>query len=131
MTDIERAQVMKMQREGLGYKRIATVLNLPINSVKTFCRRNPVAQEERTEPTCRNCGVRVEQTPHKRPKLYCSDQCRMAWWKNNRDKLNKRAYYHIVCQHCGKEFDSYGDAERKFCSPACYQASRTGGVSVG
>ena len=40
MTDIERAQVMKMQREGLGYKRIATVLSLPLNTVKTFCRRN-------------------------------------------------------------------------------------------
>lgn len=131
MTDTERAQIVMLQKQGYGYKRIATVTGMPLNAVKTFCRRHPIDQDKKVEPTCRNCGVRVEQTPHKRPKLYCSDQCRMAWWKRNRDKLNKRAYYHIVCQHCGKEFDSYGDAARKFCSPACYQASRTGGVSVG
>jgi len=131
MTDTERAQIMKMQREGLGYKRIATVTGLPLNSVKTFCRRNPVVLAEVVEPTCRFCGKRIEQTPHKRQKLYCSDQCRMAWWKDNRDKMNRQAFYHKRCQQCGKEFDSYGDAGRKFCSPACYQASRTGGANRG
>lgn len=131
MTDTERAQIMKMQREGHGYKRIATVTGLPVNAVKTFCRRHPVSDAEVARPTCRHCGKRVEQTPHKRRKLYCSDQCRMAWWKENRDKMNKQAFYRITCQYCGKQLEVYGDASRKFCSPACYQASRAGGVRHG
>lgn len=43
MNDFERSQIMKLQQDGLGYKRIATATGLPVNTVKTFCRRNPVS----------------------------------------------------------------------------------------
>ncbi len=59
---------------------------------------------------------------------FCSDKCRMAWWKAHPDQLNRKAIYHMVCAHCGQPFDSYGNSHRKYCSRACYDAVRCRGV---
>ena len=33
----------------------------------------------------------------------------------------------LTCQHCGKEFESYGNKNRKYCCRTCYIASRQAG----
>jgi hypothetical protein len=40
MTSQEKQWIAVMRSDGMSYKAIATELNIPVNSVKTFCRRN-------------------------------------------------------------------------------------------
>ena len=44
--------------------------------------------------------------------------------KSHQDLVNKKAYYHLTCQRCGKEFNSYGNKNRKYCSRECYAETR-------
>lgn len=133
MNDFERSQIMKLQQDGLGYKRIATATGLPVNTVKTFCRRNPVSVPAKTsnQPVCRYCGKPVTPVPHKKAKQYCSDKCRMAWWREHPSELNRKAFYQIKCRGCGAVFTSYGNQRRKYCSWACYSRSRQEGGKHG
>ena len=38
MTEAEKLRIHKLRQEGLGYKKIAAALDLPVNSVKTYLR---------------------------------------------------------------------------------------------
>lgn len=40
MNNIEREQIISLRAAGQSYARIADALNLSVNSVKSFCRRN-------------------------------------------------------------------------------------------
>jgi len=126
MTEQEKIQIREHQLNGLEPKRISELIGLPHNTVKVYCFRHPVTDAEISDHKglCRYCGKPLHHTPHKKRKRYCSDKCRMAWWKDNNSKLNKQAFYHIICQNCGTTFDSYGNAKRKFCSRSCYAHSR-------
>ena len=106
MTDNERNRVIELQHKGYGYKRIASAIGLPVNTVKSFCSRHPIRDDEILESKglCRNCRIPIEQTPHKRKKLFCSDSCRMAWWNAHSEKVNRKAYYTRTCRCCGKQF---------------------------
>ena len=125
MTAQERIQIVNLQKQGYGYKYISSATGIALNAVKTFCRRNPVAQEKLSKLACRYCGKKLTTQSNGRPKQYCSDSCRMAWWKEHRNDIDKRTFYKITCQHCGVEFESYGFAGRKYCSRTCFALART------
>ncbi len=110
-------QIQTLAMKGYGYKRIADVLELSPNTVKSHLRRHPPVA---VGSVCLHCGKPVEQKPGRKEKKFCSDQCRMAFWNSHQDLVNKQAYYTLTCQHCGKEFVSYGNRNRKYCSRACY-----------
>jgi len=114
MTDYERRQIEELQHAGFGYKKIAAVLELPINGVKSYCRRHPVVTV-----ACLQCGTPVAQTPHRKQKKFCSDRCRIKWWNAHRDHVNRKTFHGCVCRNCGKEFQSYG-RDRSFCCRECY-----------
>ncbi|HHT14461.1 MAG TPA: hypothetical protein GXZ86_01140 [Clostridiales bacterium] len=40
MTDLEQRKIIIMRSEGKSYNAIASDMNISINTVKTFCRRN-------------------------------------------------------------------------------------------
>lgn len=122
MTETERSRVVELQHQGYGYKKISTLTGLPLNTVKSFCTRHPVRDEDIAERNnlCRNCRKPLEQTPHKRKRKFCSDACRMAWWNAHPERVQRKAYYTRTCRYCGKQFESYGNAHRVFCSRDCY-----------
>ena len=31
----------------------------------------------------------------------------MAWWNAHPEKVNRKAYYKLVCKNCGEEFEIY------------------------
>ena len=126
MTDLERSQINKYRMDGLNQKQISELTGIAQNTIKSYCRRNPIAPTAVADHKglCRHCGNPLIQTPHKKVKRYCSDRCRMAWWKENNTQLNKKAYYRIVCRQCGEVFESYGNPNRKYCSRACYALAR-------
>lgn len=39
-------------------------------------------------------------------------------------KKNEKAMYRLVCVHCGQEFVSYGNRNRKYCCHDCYIKDR-------
>lgn len=116
MTQKEKLQIENLRKQGLGYTKIANIINLPINTVKSYCYRNPI---QRNPLVCLNCSDTLKKIPHKKTKKFCSDKCRMMWWNNNKSKVKKKAFYNFECKYCGLEFQSYGNAKRKYCSRSC------------
>lgn len=114
-------QIKNLALKGYGYKRIADILEISPNTVKSHLRRHPPTDGM---SVCQFCGKPIEQNPGRKEKKYCSDKCRMAYWNSHQDQVNKQAYYTLVCQYCGKEFESYGNKNRKYCCRACYAAVR-------
>ena len=119
MTRDDTTKITELQNKKMGYKRISMLTGLPVNTVKSYCHRHPVSKYE----VCLQCGVPIKQTPHKRAKKFCSDTCRMAWWKAHPEQIHRKVY-HLPCQWCGKTFDSIGNGKRQYCSRACYADAR-------
>lgn len=130
MTKKEKESVRFLRGEGYGYLAIATRLGISLNTVKSFCRRNGLGgiAEKPDRQTCRQCGKPLAQEPKRPARKYCSEACRRIWWKEHPHLVNKKAFYSLTCAHCGKEFQSYGNQKRKYCSHPCYIAARFGKV---
>lgn len=126
MTDAQKENIRFLRCEGFGYRAIAARLGLSENTVKSFCRRNNMSGVAKNEPVlvCRHCGQALLPQPHRKQRKYCSEACRRAWWKAHPELIHKKAYYSLTCTHCNKEFFSYGNKTRKYCSHACYIAAR-------
>lgn len=132
MTNEQRALVCTFRRAGLGYGAIARKMGIPVNTVKSFCRRKAQAVAEKEDVAeqahrCRYCGVSVLQNLGRKEKKFCSDRCRNQWWNTHRDEIDHRSVRTIICASCGKLFSVYGNASRKYCSHACYIRHRFGG----
>ena len=135
MREDQKIQIARMRASGLGCRSIANKLGLSINTVKSFCRRKninvhtaanyfTVYSGERTK--CENCGREIRQKVKQKKQRFCCDKCRNQWWNSHLDTVKRKAYYHIKCQNCGKDFEVYGDCRRKFCSYECYFQHRFG-----
>ena len=99
MTRDQQEEIRRLRDCGEGYKRIAAMLGLSVNTVKSFCQRDNVKQETGRpddttakscvytsrenvigESLCLRCGKPIAQIPGRRERLYCSDACRMGYW---------------------------------------------------
>lgn len=114
----QNIKIRELQMQGHGYKKIAKILGISENTVKSYCRRHPV------ENSCLQCLRALSHTPGKKRKKFCSDKCRLAWWNTHKEFVKKKTFYTLTCQHCGQLFESYGNSKRKFCSRACFNDSR-------
>ena len=101
---------------------IAIALGLSVNTVRSYIRRHP--PKDTVEVGCRQCGKPVMQHKGRKAKYFCSDRCRNAWWNAHPEKVQRKAYYRLACRFCGKEFVSYGNKNRKYCSRLCYADAR-------
>ncbi len=134
MNEQKKTEIMRLRKNGLGYKKIATILSLSTNTVKSFCRRKEIEKKESeskdTEGSvCLLCKEKLMHIKGKRKKKYCSTTCRMKWWHTHLDKVNKKSYTAHICLYCQTAFQSYANGNRKYCSHSCYIASRFGGKS--
>ncbi len=136
MTLFQKEQVRRMRCEGKSYSIIAGFLGISENTIKSFSQRNNLggmnatlkAEQVDTEKEdlnfCKNCGKYIEQQPGKKPRKFCSDECRIAWWNTHIDLVSQKSIYHLECLGCKKPFDSYGNKNRKYCTHACYIKDR-------
>lgn len=113
--------ISNMRSQGKSAAAIAESLDLSINTVKSYLRRHPEMENSRL---CPQCGKPVLQQTGRKEKKFCSDRCRNSWWNHHPAEINRKAYYTLVCQCCGKEFECYGNQKRKFCSRECYKNHR-------
>ena len=119
MTEQQKSDLVKLRSKGYGYKKISRLLDIPENTVSAYCRRNHLYFNE-----CKNCQKPIKKTKGTKPKKFCCDACRAAWWNNHLNEVNRKAYYELFCKNCGKPFISYGNINRKYCSRACYISDR-------
>ena len=120
----DKIVINNMRMEGHTPSVIAAKLGIPASTVRSFIHRNP---EVPNTKQCLQCGRPVLQPKGRREKKFCSDRCRMDWWNSHQDAVNRKAYYTLACEYCGKEFESYGNKNRKYCCRACYVAARQPG----
>ena len=130
MNQQQKEKIIKMRRDGLSYSKISTALGISENTVKSFCRRNNLGSAnkefffQRDGILCRQCRTPLIQTAGVKQKRFCSDKCRMAWWNDPPEAVNRKAIYTFTCPICGRDFESYGNKKRKYCSRACYGRSK-------
>ena len=125
MTATQKQQIEHLRLNGESYTSIADVLNLSANTVKSFCQRNDLGVKSRgkKKQICEQCKktMRASQQTSRR---FCSDDCRMTWWKAHPERRNRKTVYKFNCPVCHKPFTAYGNANRKYCSRKCYGKSK-------
>lgn len=130
MTNEQKELIESYRRKGVGYKQIAKELEMSLNSVKSYCRRNKLSNEDLKKDAgeffCEQCGTIIHQVKGRKRKRFCSDKCRNLWWNSHLDQVKRKTVYEYVCPVCGKSFSVYGNAKRKYCSHACYVIGRFG-----
>ena len=75
------------------------------------------------ETHCRHCGGLLYGIGSGTNRKFCSDSCRMTYWKEHAEDIKRKAVYHLLCANCGKAFEAYAH-EQKYCSVACYHEMR-------
>ena len=88
--------VASLRRENYSYACIGKKLGISHNTVKSICRRNGYIPTKRYKTKrdkeslmiCKNCGVILDNS-HGQKKSFCSDSCRIEWWKNARKNSRK------------------------------------------
>lgn len=121
MTYEQTLQISKLMQDGKGYRKIAEELDLPVNSVKSWCRRHQ-AEETKTD-CCPLCGRKVVSLPHKRPRRFCSDSCRIKWWSAHPEERTIKTGYTHTCRNCGCEFTN-NRKTADYCCRECFAKAR-------
>lgn len=128
MTNKEKQRIIELRNSGLGYGAIATELGISKNAVSAFCRRFNDESVKEKVGYCKHCGTKLVMIPKHKTKVFCSDKCRIAWWKDNSSQMQHRNMKSGVCEFCNNEFEYYGNRQRKYCSRDCYlSAIKVGG----
>ena len=96
----QNENITLLRSKNYSYRQIAAILQLPVNTVKSVCRRSGIAVAEEymdspaaTRPQeqliqCRYCGKLVNNLWNRKNKTFCSDKCRYDFW-NREKRLNK------------------------------------------
>lgn len=133
MTQAQADQITELRLKGAGYKSIGTVVGLSRDIVRNYCKSHGltgyasaltknIRMKMDSGEACLYCGGDVTQPKTGRPKKFCCEKCRRAWWKRHPEAVNRseKASYECICENCGKKFISYGNKNRKYCSHDCY-----------
>lgn len=121
MNKEQKASIIRMRPDGITFSEIANQLQLSINTVKSFYRRN--AKTKSPLEACMHCGKPIVQTEHKRQKKFCSDKCRNALWSVHPQNRRPKKLYSHICAYCGTAFQS-DRAKSKYCSVKCFADAR-------
>ena len=137
MNQEQKEHILVLRSKGVSFGKIAKEMGLSINTIKSFCYRNPIAvstvqpeQKPVEGSCCLWCNRILNQSPGHRQKKFCSDACRYAWWAAHPEQAKKKAWHGAKCRYCRKNFSYYGNQVRKYCSLICYREHRhkMGGV---
>ena len=118
MDSNQRDIIVSARKAGLTYRQIAEQVGLPMNTVKTYLRRT--AEVEKPVTQCKQCAANVKQNPKRKEKLFCSDKCRLVWWRAHSDA--SKSLVERQCPCCGKTFSAR--RSQIYCQHACYIKTR-------
>ena len=94
MTAQQRERIAELRAQNYPYSFIGKALDLSPNTVKSVCRRKnfeahgrrKTKAEKQSVVLCKNCKKPVEG---RKGQLFCSEACRMEWWKTHRKIVEK------------------------------------------
>lgn len=131
MTNEQKRKIIELRHKGVSHQVIGNILGISRNTVKTFCRRNSITCgnsdegcQKDIEGICPECGKTAVQSPGRKPKRFCSPECRQKWWNAHPERVGQKAVYKYICPGCGQSFTAYGNSHRKYCFHECYVAAR-------
>ena len=129
MTNEQKRIITRMREKLCSYAEIADALGLPFNSVKSFCFRNDLTTEALTKEAkvCKNCGKPIVSKSKTKPRIFCCDACKLAWWKKHKTEHTSSFLVEVSCPTCGASFTAYKSSKRKYCSEQCYQRRNCNG----
>ncbi|WP_027107151.1 sigma-70 region 4 domain-containing protein [Ligilactobacillus ceti] len=131
MNDEIKEKIILLRKDGLGYKKIAKELGVNLNSVKSFCRNQRNKKSKLEIINCKYCKEIINTKGKRGNVKFCSKACKTKWWNANKKKLNRKTAIAKTCANCNKEFFSYKNEKRKYCTHACYIEHRFRGCSNG
>ena len=126
-TDL-KDRIVVYRNNGLSYNEIADKLGVTSEYARTVCSRANRASNAdnrlQSDGFCKQCGRPLDMTGDHRNRLFCDDKCRSEF--HNHRILHTP--YICDCEFCGREFVSYGNPKKRFCSRECQTfAGRAGG----
>ena len=135
-TALRKEQARLLRIRGMGYGTIASMTGLKREAVRFACRNVTPGQENVTladqmknGEACLYCGAELHNhSGIGRSRKFCGDECRRAYWKIHRTEGIRREYSVFThnCIFCGRTFEVYGRAPRKYCSRHCFMLHRNG-----
>ena len=120
MTKTQKDKIIEMRKEEITYSAISEELNIPVSTIKTFCRRNNMTRNTK-KGVCKNCGKVITQKIITKPRMFCCEKCKKDWWNKHRTERKSSKLCKIECAFCGKVFIDYKTTNRKYCSQDCYR----------
>ena len=93
MTDLQKEQIKTLRLQGISYVKIGEMLGISDNTVRSFCRRNGLGDAAKNTVACKHCGKLIKIIPKQKPRKFCSDACRTAWWNSHPDCVDRKAVY--------------------------------------
>ena len=139
ITEEQGLKIRKLRQQGIGYRAISTMLEIPRDNIREYCKNRGLAggqpvyemnlQDRIQDGTaCAYCGGLIKKPRTGRPRKFCSELCRRSYWRDHRERIQKSetAIYTVECRYCGKIFESYGNRNRKYCCHEHYVLDRFG-----
>ena len=139
MTEEQALQIRKLRAGGMGYRVIASMVNLSRDRVRNYCRSNSIdgvradkeynlSERIKDGKACAFCGNELIRPKTGRPRRFCSEACRRSYWRIHRAEQKKKAsaIYTMECPYCHEIFEAYGNKTRKYCCHEHYILDRFG-----
>ena len=124
----QKRMIEELRNSGCGYKEISEQLQISINTVKSYCKRHELTwmgkRNSGSVRFCLQCGNEIKQEQHRKTKKFCSDRCRMIWWREHSSLLRTPSKQTFICPVCREAFAAYSSTKQKYCSRLCYARSR-------
>ena len=122
MNTIKKETIKQRRLSNVDYADIAKELGMTANAVRVYCYRHGLSETalKQIESGCKNCGCALTNKSKTRPRKFCSDACKRAWWNARRLDRKNANITEYTCIVCGKKFRDYISANRKYCSQACF-----------
>ena len=128
MNPEQKNMIQDLRNSGCGYKEISEQLQISINTVKSYCKRHDLTSTKKRNSGsvrfCLQCGNEIKQEQHRKTKKFCSDRCRMIWWREHSSLLRTPSKQTFICPVCHEAFSAYSSTKQKYCSRLCYARSR-------
>lgn len=111
MTKDEKKEIAILRVQGLGYKKIASKLDIPLSTVKSHCLRHNLPTGD--GDLCIQCGMPLIKKNKGAHKKFCNSKCRNNYWNNHPSGEG-------ICICCGRNFKTRKYDSQKYCSHECY-----------
>ncbi len=139
MTQEQSLQIRELRSQGMGYRAIASMVKLPRDAVRNYCKSRGIAgyrieydmnlrERMKEGRACAFCGAELKRKRTGRPKRFCCEMCRRSYWRIHRSeqKKNPSAIYYMECPYCHEVFEVYANSHRKYCCHEHYILDRFG-----